>query len=563
MRIFSGGPILTMRSEAPRAQAIAVAGERILAVGDLDAVRAAAGGAEEVDLAGACLLPGFIDAHHHFAEGALFAGMLDLRWPAIRSIDEMLSALAARAGETPAGQWIIGQGYDESRLRERRGPTLSELDDTCPDHPVLLVQYSYHEAIVNSRAHQVADLPVDRPDPPGGVIERDPRGRNTGRMIENALAPFFVRAVGDELARDEESYFEQLERYQQRLLAAGITRLHDAAVSPLMERMLRRGVERGLLRLSVLMMLSSAEGTFRPPRDRLGGWRTGEGSDPLRTGPLKLFMDGGERAALALPLRTLAGMTVGMLVRMLRRPSLEPLREAARAPLRWDRKARRLRGGILFYSEEEARELVEAAVEHRLSVAIHAEGNVAIEQALRVLPPAPAERPAGVCPHRIEHFFFPDRDAIARAAELGLATAVQPMIVEWTGDRLMDMGVIGRHLFMPLRAMLDAGLVVAGSSDAPVVDFDPLAGIRAAVQRRTASGQQLGDGQEVSVQEALEMYTLHSARAGGLEHEVGSLEVGKRADLVVLSEDPTALEPGELDRLKVLRTVCGGADAHL
>ena len=166
-------------------------------------------------------------------------------------------------------------------------------------------------------------------------------------------------------------------------------------------------------------------------------------------------------------------------------------------------------------------------------------------------------------PHRIEHFFFPGPDAIARTAEAGIATAVQPAIVAWVGDRLLAMGMVGRWPFTPIRDMLDAGLTVAGSSDAPVVDFDPLAGIRTAVQRRAASGEPVEDGQQVTVEEALEMYTVHGARSGGLENEAGTLEAGKRADLVVLSTDPTALAPEDLDRLSVERTVCGGCDVYL
>ena len=148
-------------------------------------------------------------------------------------------------------------------------------------------------------------------------------------------------------------------------------------------------------------------------------------------------------------------------------------------------------------------------------------------------------------------------------AEAGIATAVQPAIVEWVGDRMLAMGMIGRWLFTPIRSMLDAGLTVAGSSDAPVVQFDPLLGIRAAVQRRTASGESVDDGQQVEVGEALEMYTVHGARSGGLEHEAGTLEAGKRADLVVLNTDPTGLAPEDLGRLSVERTVCGGSDVYL
>jgi predicted amidohydrolase YtcJ len=563
MRVFSGGPILTMRRESPRAEALAIDGDRIVAVGEAAPVRAAAPGAEAVDLAGACLLPGFIDAHHHFSEGALFNAMTNLHWPAVHSVEDILLAVQARASETPPGQWVIGEGYDESRLRKGRRPTLRELDSASPEHPVLLVQYSYHEAIVNSRAHQVVGLPLRRPDPPGGEIGLDRSGEPTGHMVENAMAPFYTRAIGEALARDEAGYMAQLARYQDRLFAAGLTRVYDAAVSPLMEDVLRRAVELGVLRIPVLMMLAGAEGMFMPPRERLGTARTGEGDDLLRRGPLKMFMDGGERAGMALPLRVVAAAGLAATGRMLRDRSLAPLRTSRQMSGRLDSSDWCVRSGILFYTEAQARELVDQAVAQGLSLAIHAEGNEAIDRALGALPRSPQDRAAGVGPHRIEHFFFPGPDAIGRAAEASLATAVQPTIVEWVGDRLLAMGMVGRWLFTPLRAMLDAGLTVAGSSDAPVVDFDPLVGIRAAVRRRAASGEPVEDGQQVTIGEALEMYTVHGARSGGLEHEVGTLEAGKRADLVVLDADPTTLAPEELDRLAVERTVCGGADVYL
>jgi len=562
MRLFTGGPILTMRRETPRAEALAIAGDRIIAVGESAAVRAAAPGAEEIDLAGACLLPGFIDAHHHFSEGALFTAMTNLHWPAVGSVEEVLEAVSARAAQTPVGQWVIGEGYDASRLREGRPPTLQELDAASPEHPVLLVQYSYHEAVVNSRAHQAVDLPLRRPNPPGGEIGLDRSGQPNGHMVENAVAPFYTRAVEEALARDEAGYMAQLARYQDRLFAAGLTRVYDAAVSPLMEGTLRRAVELEVLRIPVLMMLASSDGMFMPPHDRLDGARTGEGDDPLRTGPLKLFMDGGERAAMALPLGLVARSGLAAIGRMLRRRSPAALRASGGMSGQLDKRDRRFHSGILFYTEAQARELVDGAVARGLSMAVHAEGNEGIERALAVLPRSPEQRAPGVGPHRIEHFFFPGPDAIGLTAEAGIATAVQPAIVEWVGDRLIAMGMVGRWLFTPIRSMLDAGLTVAGSSDAPVVDFDPLLGIRAAVQRRAASGESVEDGQQVTIGEALEMYTVHGARSGGLEHEVGTLEAGKRADLVVLNTDPTGLAPEDLDRLTVERTVCGGADVY-
>jgi predicted amidohydrolase YtcJ len=382
-------------------------------------------------------------------------------------------------------------------------------------------------------------------------------------MVENAVAPFYTRAVAEALARDETGYMDRLARYQDRLFAAGLTRVYDAAVSPLMEGALRRAAEAGVLGIPVLMMLASADGMFMPPRDRLGGARTGAGDDLLRSGPLKLFMDGGERAGMALPLRVVAAASLAAIGRMLRRRSLAPLRASRGATGQLDTSDWRVRSGILFYTEAQARELVEAAVAQGLSLAVHAEGNEAIDRALGVIPPGRDDRAPGVGPHRIEHFFFPGPDAIARTTEAGIATAVQPTIVEWVGDRWIEMGIVGRWLFTPLRAMLDAGLTVAGSSDAPVVDFDPLVGIRAAVRRRAASGRPVEDGQQVTIGEALEMYTVHGARSGGLEHEVGTLETGKRADLVVLNRDPTAMAPEELYGLRVERTVCGGCDVHV
>jgi predicted amidohydrolase YtcJ len=274
-------------------------------------------------------------------------------------------------------------------------------------------------------------------------------------------------------------------------------------------------------------------------------------------------MDGGERAAMALPLGTVAAAGLTVIGRMLRRRSLGALRARAGVRPRLDLAGWRLRSGIFFYTEEQARELVDATLAREMSLAIHAEGNEAIDRALRVLPGSRGGRTAGMRPHRIEHFFFPGPDAISRAGAAGLAAAVQPTIVEWTGDRLIETGMAGRLLFTPLRDMLDAGIIVAGSSDAPVVSFDPLAGIRAAVRRRTTSGETLDDGQQVTIREALEMYTVHGARSGGLEHEVGTLQVGKRADMVVLNADPTTLAPQDLDRLVVERTICGGADTYL
>ncbi len=563
MRLFHGGPILTMHREEPIAEALAIKGEKILAVGDLDAVRAAASGAKEIDLQGACLLPGFIDAHQHFSIGAFLYTEPSLQRPGVKSVKDILKTIKNRAADTPPGEWIIAYGYDESHLREHRGPTLKELDEVCPNHPVLLIQYSFHEGVVNSSAHETVGLPLRRPDPPSGEICRDKQGLPTGRMIENALTPFLFGGLQDSIISEFEGFSSKFERYQERHFSVGITRVYDAAVTPDMELGFRLAAEQGVLRLPVTLMLSSAKGTFTPPWDRMDGDVTGTGIDPVRIGPLKLFMEGGEQAVIALPVRTAMAVGFSMMGRMLKRREFPGLRVFAKQQMRFDWSRRKFCGGKFLYEEAEMCKIIEKATDRGFSVAAHAVGNDAIDRALKIIPNTPAERSPGVWPHRIEHFYLPNADAIKRAADSGIASAVQPAIVELTGQRLLDTGTIGKILFAPHRDMIDAGMTVAGSSDAPVVDFDPLKGVRAAVRRVTAEGEPLNDGQNVSIQEALEMYTIHAAKAGGLEEEVGTLEPGKRADMVTLNEDPTRLSSGELDRLKVIRTICGGTDTYV
>ncbi len=562
MRLFYGGPILTMHREKPIAEALAIKGEKILAVGDLDAVRAAAPGAEEINLSGTCLLPGFIDAHQHFFIGAFFYTGPSLQWPSVKSVKDILKVIKNKAVDTPIGDWIIAYGYDESHLREHRGPTLKELDEVCPNHPVLLIQYSFLEGTVNSSAHEAVGLPLRRPDPPSGEICRDKQGLPTGRMIENALTPFLFGGLQDSIISDFEGFSSKFERYQQRHFSVGITRLYDASVAPDMELGFRLAAEQGVLRLPITLMLSSAKGIFVPPWDRMDGDVTGTGTDPVRIGPLKLFMEGGEQAAIALSVRT--AMTVGfsMIGRILKHRKVPGLSVLAKQRMRFDWSRRMLCGGRFLYEEAEIRKLIETATDRGFSVAIHAVGNDAIDRALKIIPQSPADRSTGVWPHRIEHFFLPNADAIKKAADSGIASAVQPALVETFGQHLLDTGMIGQILFAPYRDMLDAGMTVAGSSDAPVGDFDPLTGIQAAVRRVTVEGEPLNDGQNVTIQEALEMYTIHAAKAGGLEEEVGTLEPGKRADMVALNEDLSRLISGELDRLKVTRSICGGRDTE-
>lgn len=558
MQVFTGGVIRTMAPDQPVVEALAIDGSEIVALGAAEQVHGFAGkDATALDLDGGCLCPGFIDAHHHFTLAALLADAVDLATPEVDRIEPLLTALRRRASRLPAGEWILAHGYDERALREHRAPSRDELDEACPDHPVLVLHFSLHEGAANSRAFRGADLADHAPNPPQGLIERDRRGRPTGLLIEEAVGRMLCLAMDEIIAQDEQAYHDSLGRYEQQLLASGIVRVFDPGVHPALEDVLRHAQDSGALRIGLNLMVVGPEGILTEPRARLDGAPTGSGSAGLRVGPLKAFMDGGAKLGICLSPRELLSAARAVGRQVLRSRSLDGLRFARGSRIRLGRDGK-LHGGMLLYQPEPARQLFSDAQARGFAVAVHALGNEAISRALDALPPSPTERPAGVGPHRIEHFFVTDPGHARRAAERGLAVAAQPNFVPMLADLLRGLGFPPPERVLPLRELLDEGVCVAGSSDAPVDDFAPLHGMWCAVSRRTPDGEVFGPGQRIEPAEALAMYTRQAAVAGGIEAECGSLGTGKRADLVWLSHDP--LRPGGLEQPgpKVRGTWVGG-----
>jgi hypothetical protein len=307
------------------------------------------------------------------------------------------------------------------------------------------------------------------------------------------------------------------------------------------------------------MMPVSERGYLCRPDDRLDDAPTGEGSDMLRVGPLKLFFDGGDNCAVCLTLAQGASAGFAGVARMLRRRSLAPLRFALRVGARVGRDLR-LHSGIRYYgTDAEAVALASRAVERGFSIAVHAMGNEAVAQAVRVLGAVRA-RHGDAPPPRIEHAMLADRALLTRAAELGLAAVVQPAFVTIPG--VAELPPIPQLAVMGFRSMLDAGLRVAGSSDAPVTTFAPLDGVRSAVARRTASGEPLAPDEALSAHEALTMYTRGAAHACGCLDVAGTLEPGKRADLAVLSRDTCAATASDLEGVRVEETILGGETVY-
>ncbi|MBX3028075.1 amidohydrolase [bacterium] len=550
--ILHNAAIHTMDDAAAVAPAVGFAGGRVTAVGTLDAVRGATPNAEERDLAGAVVYPGFIDAHHHFCFAATYAAFPEIRCPPCRTLADVLALVAQAAAQTPEGEWIVLVGFNEHNLAERRTPDRHDLDRVAPSHPVLLIHFTYHEGVLNSLGLRAAGLDALRDDPPGGMLGRAAGGAPDGRVYERCFGAAEAVARHGRLAASREGWFAIENAYQERVLAAGITHVCDAAVPASMEALYREWQRRGELHVGVTMM-PLGENMFAVPADRLDGAATGWADGRLALGPLKLFTDGGTKCALCITLHDAIRQFAAMLLRTLRHRSLAPWRLALQQPARWGTD-RRLHTGLLYYEDEALEAVIRAACARGFSVGIHAGGNVAIRQALAAL--AAVYRGAAL-PPRIDHFFFLEEEALRRAVDLGVHVVVQPVQLYDTGPLLRQTGIPPALAYQAHRRMLDAGLTLAASSDAPVFTFDVIAAIDTAVRRCTADGATLGREQAITAAEALRLYTRGGAATLGMGGEIGVLRPGARADAVILSEDPATVPPARLREVGVRRTLAG------
>jgi predicted amidohydrolase YtcJ len=546
------GRVLTMDPSLPEAEGVAVSDGRIEAIGSAGEVRAAAGeGADVVELGDQLVLPAFIDAHHHFCMAAFDRRTPDLH--DVPTIDELLSKVEQAAG---AGDgWIRLQGYDPHKLREGRAPSAAELDEVCADRPLLLIAYSFHDACLNSRGLAEMGWNDSSPDPPDGLLIRD-RGRLTGEVSEGAMFLAEARSRDSLLESAEDAWIAECEAHGRDLLAAGIVRVGDAAVPPAFENLYERAAESGSLPVIVHRMPVSAASMIAPRTDAAP---TGSGPSQTPIGPAKLFMDGADRCALCMSMTDIARAGARTLRSAVGGEGLSALRSAA--AIRWERgRDGRLHSGVLFWDQDALNAAVGAAAKSGLQVAQHAIGNEAIELAVTALDQAGGPLDDLPGRPRLEHVMFVDDALAGRIAATGAIAVVQPYFnYDMVGDSAARTPPPKSIVVHPLRTLLDAGVELAGSSDHPVSGYDVLAAVEAAVKRNTKGGRVWAPEEAITAEEALRAYTLGSARALGVEDEAGSLEPGKRADIVVLSGDPRRVDATSLE---VSRTYLGGELAY-
>lgn len=537
MKVFVGGAINSMEREQTAAhEALAFDRGRIVHVGRRDDVLAAAGpGAERIDLAGGALVPGFVDPHHHLSLAVFHEACVDVRPDVAPNIAAICARLSEEARRLPEGAWIVARGYDETLLAEQRHPTREDLDAACPGRAVLLYHYTCHEGIVSSKALELVGIDRSTPDPAGGVIARARDGQPTGRLVEIAFMRVEAIARRSRMVGREEELIARMGEHQRRAFAAGITRIVDPMVSPELEALYRVMRERGLLEIPLTMMPIGSEGFAVPPRDRLtGDSRTGDGPDDFRIGPMKLVFDGANRCAMCFTIGEMLSTSIRTLVRAIETGSLVGMRVALDADVRY--RDGLMRTGVRYYTREEAREMIASAQANGFGVASHAIGNESVELVLDMYRDL-AVKAVGDDPPRIEHAHAVDAELVRRIADQGIAVVTQPDFLRI--PTMSEVTIPSRLKWLPVRSLIEAGVRVAGSSDAPVQPrFDPLLGIHAAITRTTHRGEPLHPEESIDARTAFALYTREAAYAAGCLATSGTLAPGKRADFVVLSADP-------------------------
>lgn len=552
--VVTAATIITMDPRRPRAEAVALRGDTIAAVGSAAEVLEAVGDvALRFDLGDRALLPGFIDAHHHYCLAALDRRAPDLHLPPGSSIRDLLARVERAVEEQPSG-WVRLQGYDPAKLRERRPPRAEELDEVCRDRPLLVLAYSLHEGCLNSRGLEEMGWSRSSADPPNGRLVRR-RGRLTGEVAEQAFFLSEARSRGSLLETGAGAWAAECEAHGNDLLRAGIVRVGDAAVPPVFERLYERAAADGRMPVTVHRMPVAPDSLIEP---RLDGEPTGAGPAGIPVGPAKLFMDGAERCASCFSARQAVQALGAQIGKAAGGEGLAALRAITRMGRIRHGADGHLHRGMLFWDQETLDAVVRRGAERGFQIAQHAIGNEAVALALTALEHSGSS--LRQCPGapRLEHAMLLESGQPQRIADAGAIAVPQPYWVYDIGDQFRLVSLPPPIRALGLRDLLDAGVEVAGSSDYPVASYEVLAAVRAAVTRRTQSGALFEPEQAIEVEQALRAYTAGGARALGVESQAGSIETGKRADLVALSSDPLAVDPERLDEVAVDHTWVAG-----
>ncbi|MEW6264014.1 MAG: amidohydrolase [Thermodesulfobacteriota bacterium] len=550
------GKVITVDPRFNVKQAIAVKNGRIAAVGANEEIKALLGpGVRVLDLKGRTILPGINESHMH---GAFFGGTrpplaLDLTFPNVKTIGEMVAVLRDKVKTVKPGEWIRGFGWDQGSIEEckndpNRLPRKYDLDPVSPDHPVVFTDFSAHTLLANSKALKLAGVTKDTPDPEGGKIERDPAtGEPTGIFLElsaqalmHKVVPLYTKA------QKREAVLSVLKH----LKANGVTSFTEAALGPGGDAFVGGvlgtetiGVYKDLhdegaltARVNILLLMGEYGAVcYEDVKKGLEAYVLPSGLDPewLRMPGLKVFADG-------IPLTKTSWM---------HEEYVGGGRGTLAIPGETDEK-----------KYNELLKIIAYAHGRGLQVGVHATGDRAIDAAVDGFIKAMQGSPRSDPRHYVIHGDFITPACARRAAQYRIGVAMQPVIQAMIAD--FEVHVVGPERAAyewPMRLCLDEGINLTANSDAPVTYPNWREGVQCAVLRESkVSGQVSGPEQRVSVAEAIRMYTINGAWQDHMENIKGSIEPGKLADFCIIGEDILSVDPRRIGQIPVLMTIAGG-----
>ena len=537
--IYSGGPIITVNDAAPMAEAVAVRAGRILAVGSRQQVEATRGpGTRMVNLEGRTMLPGFVDPHGHVVMvglQAVGANMLAAPDGEANDIAAVIRILREWVGRNQAAvrryNLIFGFGYDDSQIREGRHPTRDDLDQVSTEVPVLIIHTSSHLAAATSKALEVAGITAATPDPVGGVFRRREGSREPhGVMEENAR---FVGAAPRLGRLDEAAGLSMIRAGAEYYASFGYTTCQEGrAMGPAIAQ-LNAAAQRGLLPVDIV-----AYPDILGAADQLGGALHGRAyRNRLRIGGAKLSLDGSPQGKTA----------------WLTRPYHVP---PAGAPADYR--------GLQTAPTDATIEAVSRCFERNWQILMHANGDAAIDLMIAAVREATRRHGPGDRRPVMIHGQTLRADQVDPVRELGIFPSLFPMHTFYWGDFHRDsvLGPERAENISPTGWLMSRGMMFTSHHDAPVARPDSMRVLSATVTRRSRTGDIIGPRHRVPVATALKAMTIWAAHQHFEEATKGSIEVGKLADFVVLSDNPMSVNPEALATLKVVETIKEGASIY-
>lgn len=521
--VFTGGPILTMDASGTRPEAVAVSKSRIVAVGSTERVKSLTGPTTEiVDLDGRTLLPGLIDPHMHSSMVQL-ADWVDVSPMVAPTADDVFAAL--RGAEATSTGWVLAKQFDPSITEGHPVLNLDVLDRLVPDRPLLVLESNGHIAYANSVAFERAGVTKDTPDPAAGRYVRDGAGALTGRLEESSAQAAF--SAGIPFATGD-AFVDRIRDLLWHAASKGVTLLHDCGIG-------------SIAGPADLEALQAAVDTDSPVRyrgmlvsDKYDAWarmglKPGFGDDMLRVDGIKAWSDGSNQAGTGF--------------------QREPYLGGDSC-------------GALNYAPEELAEIVLRAHSDGWQLGVHANGDAAIDVTINAFEQAIAANPRADHRHRIEHCSVLHPDQIQRMVAHGISPSFLIGHIRWWGKAFQDrlLGPERSALYDPCASAINAGVRISLHSDWNVTPLEPLRYVEDAATRiMVEGGDVLNDDERISVEAALRAVTIDAAWQCNADEITGSIEVGKFADLALLEDDPTAVDPTTISRITVSETRLAGA----